>query len=93
MAERRIRELAGVSRSRVGGLGGWFVAAELPDEELRQARTMLAVAGILALIPGAVSILVPAVASVPVSLFISWVMVAGSWRNPRFSAVPGLAPA
>jgi uncharacterized membrane protein HdeD (DUF308 family) len=77
MAERRTRALAGVGGSRVGGLGGWLVAAELTDEELRQARTMLTVAGILALITGAVSILVPAVASVTISLFIGWVMVAG----------------
>jgi uncharacterized membrane protein HdeD (DUF308 family) len=77
MAERRTRELAGVGGSRVGGLRGWVVAAELTDEELRQARIMLTVAGILALITGAVSILVPAVASVTISLFIGWVMVAG----------------
>jgi uncharacterized membrane protein HdeD (DUF308 family) len=77
MAERRTRALAGVGGSRVGGLSGWLVAAELTDEDLRQARTMLTVAGILALITGAVSILVPAVASVTISLFIGWVMVAG----------------
>jgi hypothetical protein len=77
MAERWTRELAGVGGSRVGGLGGWLVAGELTDEELRQTRTILTVAGILALITGAVSILVPGVASVTISLLIGWVMVAG----------------
>jgi hypothetical protein len=52
MAKRRTRELAGVGGSRVGGLGGWLISAEPIDQELRQARTILTVAGILALFWG-----------------------------------------
>jgi uncharacterized membrane protein HdeD (DUF308 family) len=77
MAQRWTRELAGAEGSPIGGFGGWIVGAELTDEQLRRARTILIVVGIGAFITGAVAILVPAIASVTIALFIGWIMVAG----------------
>jgi uncharacterized membrane protein HdeD (DUF308 family) len=50
------------------------------EEPLRRARKALIVAGVLALITGFVAILVPAIASVTIAVFIGWIMVAaGVW--------------
>jgi uncharacterized membrane protein HdeD (DUF308 family) len=47
-------------------------------EALRRGRRKLMIAGILLLVLGAVAIIVPAVASVTVSLFIGWILVIAS---------------
>ncbi|HYV15552.1 MAG TPA: HdeD family acid-resistance protein [Conexibacter sp.] len=47
------------------------------DEALRQGRKWLTVAGVLATIAGFVAILVPAVASVTVAIFIGWLLLFG----------------
>lgn len=45
------------------------------DEDVRQARKWLLVSGWLAVIAGAVAIVVPAVASVAVGIFIGWMLL------------------
>jgi uncharacterized membrane protein HdeD (DUF308 family) len=47
-------------------------------EALRRGRRRLMIAGILLLVLGAVAIIVPAVASVTVALFIGWILVIAS---------------
>lgn len=47
-------------------------------EQLRRSHRWLMVAGVLAVIGGAIAIIVPAVASVGVAIFIGWMLVFGS---------------
>lgn len=47
-------------------------------EQLRQSRRWLTIAGVLAVIGGAIAIVVPAVASVGVAIFIGWMLVFGA---------------
>ena len=52
-------------------------------EALRQNRRWLLVAGVLAVIAGAVAIAVPAIASVAIETFIGWFLVAASGALAR----------
>src|SRR3954451_20307109 len=52
------------------------LVAGLNSEDIREARKWLRVVGVLSLIAGVAAILVPAVASVTISIFIGWVLVA-----------------
>jgi len=47
-------------------------------EQLRRSRRWLEIAGALALVGGVIAILVPAVASVGVAIFIGWMLVFGA---------------
>ncbi len=47
-------------------------------EQLKESRRWLMTAGVLAVIGGAIAIVVPAVASVGVAIFIGWMLVFGS---------------
>ena len=47
-------------------------------EQLKESRRWLMIAGVLAVVGGAVAIVVPAVASVGVAIFIGWMLVFGS---------------
>src|SRR3954467_11991079 len=50
-------------------------------EALRRGRRRLMVAGVLAVVLGAIAILVPAVASVGTAIFIGWILVlAAGWQ-------------
>jgi uncharacterized membrane protein HdeD (DUF308 family) len=64
--------------SHAGGFGGWMLGTDLTGEELRRVRRALSAVGVAALIIGALAILLPAVASVTIALFIGWVLVAVS---------------
>ena len=48
------------------------------DEELRRGAKWLMVSGVLAVIAGFVAIVVPAVASVTVAIFIGWMLLLGA---------------
>ncbi len=48
------------------------------DEDVRRTRRWLLISGCLAVIAGAVAILVPAVASVTVAIFIGWMLLVGA---------------
>jgi uncharacterized membrane protein HdeD (DUF308 family) len=62
-----------------GAYGGdpttWVAAWPLTREDLKRARTWLIVVAVLALLGGMVSILVPAITSVTMAIFIGWVLV------------------
>ena len=64
--------------SHAGGVGGWMLGTNLTGEEVRRVRRVLIAAGVAALIIGVLAILLPAVASVTIALFIGWVLVAVS---------------
>jgi uncharacterized membrane protein HdeD (DUF308 family) len=51
------------------------MVAELAEEDLKQARTWLRVIGVLGLIGGAAAIVVPAVASVTIAIFMGWLLL------------------
>jgi uncharacterized membrane protein HdeD (DUF308 family) len=57
-----------------GGLAAW-AAAPLTSEEAKRARRMLLAVSVLALIAGAVSIVIPAVTSVTMTIFVGWVLL------------------
>ena len=54
---------------------GW-----LTSDQLDRVRRRLAVAGVLALVLGFVSIAVPAVTSVAISVLVGWILVDGRRR-------------
>jgi uncharacterized membrane protein HdeD (DUF308 family) len=54
----------------------WLVGDQPIGEAIRRARTWLVVAGVLALILGIVAVAVPIIASVGITIFIGWVLVA-----------------
>lgn len=58
-----------------GGLPGWLGGTRLSREELERARPWSIAFGVLALIAGALSILVPAVTSVTMTVFIGWLVL------------------
>ena len=64
--------------SHAVGFGGRMLGTNLTGEEVRRVRRLLIAAGVAALIIGVVAILLPAVASVTIALFIGWVLVAVS---------------
>src|SRR3954470_8743457 len=51
------------------------VTPATPSEVLHEARRWLQVAGVLALIGGAVAVAVPALASVATAIFIGWILI------------------
>jgi uncharacterized membrane protein HdeD (DUF308 family) len=73
--------MAGANVRQSDRFGDWMFGGDVVGEEpLRRARKALIVAGALALITGFVAILVPAIASVTIAVFVGWIMVAaGVW--------------
>jgi uncharacterized membrane protein HdeD (DUF308 family) len=54
----------------------WLVGDQPISEAIRRARTWLIAVGVLALILGIVAVAVPIIASVAITIFIGWVLVA-----------------
>jgi uncharacterized membrane protein HdeD (DUF308 family) len=52
----------------------WLRSLGVPERELRRAATVLLVIGVLSLIAGALAIVVPAAASVAMSIFTGWLL-------------------
>jgi uncharacterized membrane protein HdeD (DUF308 family) len=63
-----------------GGLGYevWMFGGSLNSEQIRRVRRWLIVSAILALITGVVAIVVPAIASVTMTIFVGWIMIAAA---------------
>jgi uncharacterized membrane protein HdeD (DUF308 family) len=74
MAHRFIEPFATDVRGR--DFEPWLVGNQPIGEAIRRARTWLIVAGALALILGVVAVAVPIIASVAITIFIGWVLVA-----------------
>ena len=74
MAHRWNQQFAG-AEPYGGGLTAWVAAVPLTREDLKRAHTWLIVVAVLALLGGIVSILVPAITSVTMAIFIGWVLV------------------
>jgi uncharacterized membrane protein HdeD (DUF308 family) len=75
--------------------GSWLVGDRPIADAIRRARTWLIVAGVLALLNGIVAVAVPAIASVAITIFIGWVLVAagiaaGVYAISNRSALRGL---
>jgi uncharacterized membrane protein HdeD (DUF308 family) len=56
--------------------GPWLVGDRPIAEAVRRARKWLIVAGVLALVTGIVAVAVPIIASVAITIFVGWVLVA-----------------
>jgi uncharacterized membrane protein HdeD (DUF308 family) len=74
MAHRWNQQFAG-AEPYGGGLTGWVAAVPLTRDDLKRARTWVIVVAVLALLTGTVSILVPAITSVTMAIFIGWILV------------------
>jgi uncharacterized membrane protein HdeD (DUF308 family) len=74
MAHRWNQQFAG-AEPYGGGLTAWLAAVPLTREDLRRARAWLIAVAVLALLGGIVSILVPAITSVTIAIFIGWVLL------------------
>ena len=58
-----------------GDLASWIADAPLSSDELKRAHRFLLLLAVLSLIAGVVSIAVPAIASVTISIFIGWLLL------------------
>src|SRR4051812_37093453 len=68
--------LRGTRTPPAAGPGVVVVEVALPPEEVKKLRRWLMIAGILAILGGAAAIAIPALASVAITLFIGWFLVA-----------------
>jgi uncharacterized membrane protein HdeD (DUF308 family) len=68
----------GTWASRAPGPGPWRIELALTPKALRRLRLWLFIAGALALIAGALCVLIPALASVAITLFIGWFLIGAS---------------
>ena len=75
MAQPRIEPLAHVDVAPAGITTAWFNDLRLSDDDVRKARRWLMVTAILALLGGAAAIVVPAVATLTMTIFIGWILV------------------
>jgi uncharacterized membrane protein HdeD (DUF308 family) len=55
-----------------------MLGGSLDSEQIRRARRWLIIAGALALITGVVAIAVPAIASVTMTIFVGWILIAAA---------------
>jgi uncharacterized membrane protein HdeD (DUF308 family) len=76
MAQPWSEQVAGPNIRSRGDGETWMFGAGLGTDDVRRARKVLNIAGIVALIIGFVAIVVPAVASVATAIFVGWVLVA-----------------
>ena len=75
MAQPRTERFAHVDIAPAGIMTAWFNDLRLSDDDVRKARRWLMVGAILALIGGAAAIVVPAVATLTMTIFIGWILV------------------
>jgi uncharacterized membrane protein HdeD (DUF308 family) len=75
MAQSRTERFAHVDVAPAGIMTAWFNDLRLSDDDVRKARRWLMVTAILALIGGAAAIVVPAVATLTITIFIGWILV------------------
>ena len=75
MAQPWTERFAHVDVAPAGIMTAWFNDLRLSDADVRKARRWLMVSAILALIGGAAAIVVPAVATLTMTIFIGWVLV------------------
>jgi uncharacterized membrane protein HdeD (DUF308 family) len=64
--------------SRAPRPGPWRIEVALTPKALRRLRLWLFVAGLMALIAGVLCVLIPALASVAITLFIGWFLIGAS---------------
>lgn len=58
-----------------GIMAAWFADLRLSDDDVRKARKWLMVTAVLALLGGAVAIIVPPIATLTMTLFVGWLLV------------------
>ncbi len=75
MAQPWTERFAQVDVAPAGIMTAWFNDLHLSDDDVRKARRWLMVSAILALIGGAAAIVVPAVATLTMTIFIGWILV------------------
>ncbi len=75
MAQPWTERFAQVDVAPAGIMTAWFNDLRLSDDDVRKARRWLMVSAILALLGGAAAIVVPAVATVTMTIFIGWILV------------------
>ena len=75
MAQPWTERFAQVDVAPAGIMTAWFNDLRLSDDDVRKARRWLMVSAILALIGGAAAIVVPAVATLTMTIFIGWILV------------------
>ena len=75
MAQPWTERSAHVDVAPAGIMTAWFNDLRLSDDDVRKARRWLVVTAILALLGGAAAIVVPAVATLTMTLFIGWILV------------------
>jgi uncharacterized membrane protein HdeD (DUF308 family) len=75
MAQPWTERVAQVDVAPAGIMTAWFNDLRLSDDDVRKARRWLMVSAILALLGGAAAIVVPAVATLTMTIFIGWVLV------------------
>lgn len=75
MAQPTTERFAHVDVAPAGAMTAWFNALRLSDDDVRNARRWLVVTAILALLGGAVAIVVPPLATLTMTLFIGWILV------------------
>ncbi len=75
MAQPWTERLAHVDVAPASIMTAWFNDLRLSDDDVRKARRWLMVTAILALIGGTAAIVVPAVATLTMTLFIGWILV------------------
>ena len=75
MAQPWTERFAQVDVAPAGIMTAWFNDLRLSDDDVRKARRWLMVSAILALLGGAAAIVVPAVATLTMTIFIGWILV------------------
>ena len=75
MAQLWTERFAHVDVTPAGIMTAWFNDLRLSDDDVRKARRWLIVSAILALLGGVAAIVVPAVATLTMTIFIGWILV------------------
>jgi uncharacterized membrane protein HdeD (DUF308 family) len=75
MAQPSTERFAHVDVAPAGIMTAWFNDLRLSNDDVRKARRWLVVTAILALLGGAAAIVVPAIATLTMTLFIGWILV------------------
>ncbi len=75
MAQPWTERFAHIDVAPAGIMTAWFNDLRLSDDDIRKARRWLVVTAILALLGGAAAIVVPAIATLTMTLFIGWILV------------------
>jgi uncharacterized membrane protein HdeD (DUF308 family) len=75
MAQPWTERFAQVDVAPAGIMTAWFNDLRLSDDDVRKARRWLMVSAILALLGGAAAIVVPALATLTMTIFIGWILV------------------